>query len=165
MFTDATATHVQLAHIVRGVVGSPTALAYQLPQVAGSTPCFEHPQRVPLGQGRSGPYGQHCDHCVYQPARRFTLLLHVATRTPPPPLESEASEVPSCHPHSTSVQSGGRRAVLSGTSWGVETSSPSGPAGLESVRSCSGRPVCISGNRPLPVVLLSIRGNAGHQDS
>ncbi len=67
--------------------------------------------------------------------------------------------------HSRSVQSGGRRAVLSGTSWGVETSSPSGPADLESVRSCSGRPVCISGNRPLPVVLLSIRGNAGHQDS
>ncbi len=37
------------------------------------------------------------------------------------------------------------------------------PADLESVRSCSGRPVCISGNRTLPVVLLPIRGNARHR--
>ncbi len=45
------------------------------------------------------------------------------------------------HPHFKSVQSGGRRAISSGTSWGVETPSPGGPADLESVRSCSGRPV------------------------
>ncbi len=98
----------------------------------------------------------------YQPARRFTLPSHVATRPTPPPLESEASEVPSCHPHPRSVQPGGRRAVSSGTSWGVETPSPGGPADLELVRSCSGRPVCISRNHPLPVVLLPIRGNARH---
>ncbi len=85
-----------------------------------------------------------------------------ACRPPPPPLESEASEVPSCHPHSRSVQSGGRRAVSSSTSWGVETPSPGGPADLELVRSCSGRPVCISGSHPLPVVLFPIRGNARH---
>ncbi len=70
-------------------------IAYQLPRVAGSTPCLKLPQRAPSGQGRSGPYGKHCDHCVYQPARWFTLLSHVATRPTPPPLESEASEVPS----------------------------------------------------------------------
>ncbi len=57
----------------------PTALAYQLPRVAGSTPCLEPSQRAPSAQGLSGPYGQHCDRCVYQPARRFTLPLHVAT--------------------------------------------------------------------------------------
>ncbi len=51
--------------------GSPTALAYQLPQVASSTPDTEPPQRTPLRQGRSGPYGQHGDLCVYQPAIRF----------------------------------------------------------------------------------------------
>ncbi len=155
-------SHVQRARSVRGLDGSPTALAYQLPRVAGSTPCLKPPQRAPSGQGRSGPYGQHCDRCVYQPARRFTLPSHVTTRPPPSPLESEASEVPSCHPHSRSVQSGGRRAVSSGTSWGVETPSPGGPSDLESVRSCSGRPVCISGSHPLPVVLFPIRGNARH---
>ncbi len=80
----------------------------------------------------------------------------------PPPLESEASEVASCHPHSRSFQSGGQRAVSSCTSWGVETLSPGNPADLESVQSCSCRPVCISINRPLPVVLLPIRGNARH---
>ncbi len=110
-------SHVQRARSVRGMDGSPTALAYQLPRVAGSTPCLEPPQRAPSGQGRSGPYGQRGDRCVYQPARRFTLPSHVATRPPPPPpLESEASEVPSCHPHPRSVQLGGRRAVSSSTS-------------------------------------------------
>ncbi len=155
-------SHVQRARRVRGLDGSPTALAYQLPRAAGSTPGLEPPQRAPSGQGRSGPYGQHCDRCVYQPARRFTLPSHVATRPPPPPLESEASEVPSCHPHPRSAQPGSRRAVSSSTSRGVETPSSGGPADLESVRSCSGRPVCISGNHPLPVVLLPNRGNARH---
>ncbi len=141
-------SHVQRASSVRGLDGSPTALAYQLPRAAGSTPGLEPPQRAPSRQGRSGPYGQHCDRCVYQPARRFTLPSHVATRPPPPPpLESEASEVPSCHPHPRSAQPGSRRAVSSSTSRGVETPS---------------RPVCISGNHPLPVVLLPNRGNARH---
>ncbi len=122
----------------------------------------EPSQRAPSAQGRSGPYGQHCDHCVNQPARRFTLPLHVATRPPPPPLESEASEVPSCHPHPRSVQSGSRLGVSSSTSRRVETPSPGGSADLGTVRSCSGRPVCISRNHPLPGVLLPNRGNARH---
>ncbi len=148
-------SHVQRARSIRGLDGSPTALAYQLPRVASSTPCPEPTQRVPSAQGRSGPYGQHCDRCVYQPARRFALPSHVATRPPPPPLESEASEVPSCHPHPRSVQSGS-------TSRRVETPSPGGSADLWTVRSCSGRPVCISRNHPLPRVLLPNRGNARH---
>ncbi len=142
--------------------GSPTVLAYQLPRVANSTPGLEPLQRAPSGQGRSGPYGQNGDLCVYQPAMRFTLPLHVASRSSPPPLESEASEVASCHPHPRSVQSGGQQAVSSDTSWGVETPSPGSPADLESVWSCSGRPVCISRNFPMPVVLLPIRVNARH---
>ncbi len=155
-------SHVQRARSIRGLDGSPTALAYQLPRVASSTPCPGPSQRAPSAQGRSGPYGQHCDHCVYQPARRFALPSHVATRPPPPPLDSEASEVPSCHPHPRSVQSGSRRAVSSSTSRRVETPSPGGSADLGTVRSCSGRPVCISRNHPLPRVLLPNRGNAQH---
>ncbi len=99
---------------------------------------------------------------IYQPARRFALPSHVATRPPSPPLESEASEVPSCHPHPRSIQSGSRRAVSSSTSRRVETPSPGGSADLGTVRSCSGRPVCISRNHPLPRVLLPNRGNARH---
>ncbi len=155
-------SHVQRARSIRGLDGSPTALAYQLPRVASSTPCPEPSQRAPSAQGRSGPYGQHCDRCVYQPARRFALPSHVATRPPPPPLDSEASEVPSCHPHPRSVQSGSRRAVPSSTSRRVETPSPGGSADLGTVRSCPGRPVCISRNHPLPRVLLPNRGNARH---
>ncbi len=88
--------------------------------------------------------------------------LRFTTRPPPPPLESEASEVPSCHPHPRSVQSGSRRAVSSSTSRRVETPSPGSSADLGTVRSCSGRPVCISRNHPLPGVLLPNRGNARH---
>ncbi len=127
--------------------------------IAGSTPCLEPPQRAPSGQGQSGPYGQYCNRCVYQPARRFTLPSYVATRPPPPHQESEASEVPSCHPHPWSVQSGNRRAS---TSMGVKISSPGGSADLGMVRSWSGGPVCISRYHPLQVVLLTNRGNARH---
>ncbi len=56
--------------------------------------------------------------------------------------------------------------VLSGqgrSGSGLETPSPGSPADLETVRSCSGGPVCISRNHPLPVVLLPNRGNAQHR--
>ncbi len=62
-------SHVQRARSIRGLDGPPTALAYQLPRVASSTPCPEPSQRAPSAQGRSGPYGQHCDRCVCQPAK------------------------------------------------------------------------------------------------
>ncbi len=45
---------------------------------AGSTSCPEPPQKVPSGQGCSVPYGQHGDHCVYQPTRQFTLPSQLA---------------------------------------------------------------------------------------
>ncbi len=105
-----------------------------------------------VGISIANPCRQNGDHCIYQPPRWFTLPSHVATSPPPPPLESEASEVPSCYPHPRSVQSGGRRVVSSCTSWGVETPSPGGPADLESVRSCSGlhlqKPPIASGFTP-----------------
>ncbi len=41
-----------------------------------------------------------CDRCVHQPKRWSTLPSHVTTRPPPPPLESEASEVASPHSYS-----------------------------------------------------------------
>ncbi len=43
-------SHVQRARSVRGLDGSPTALAYQLPRAAGSTPGLEPPQRAPQGK-------------------------------------------------------------------------------------------------------------------
>ncbi len=156
-------SHVQRACSIRGLNGSPTALAYYLSRAAGSTPCLEPPQRTPSAQGRSGTYEQHGDHCVYQPTRRFTLPSHVATRPPPPPLESEASDVPSCHAHPRSVQLGSRRAVSSSTSRRVETPFPGGSADLGTVRSCSGGPVCIFINHPLPGVLLPNRSNVRHR--
>ncbi len=98
--------HVQRACSVGGLDGPPTALAHQLPRVAGSTPGLDPPQEPPTRRARTGPHGQHCDRCVHQPTRWSTLPSHVATRPPPRPLESEASEVASCHSHSGLAQPG-----------------------------------------------------------
>ncbi len=57
---------------VKTVDAPDIARQYQLPRFAGSTPCPEPPRRAPSGQGRSGPYRQHGDHCAYQPVRQFT---------------------------------------------------------------------------------------------
>ncbi len=76
----------------------------QLPRVAGSTPGLEPSQETLTRRARIGPYGQHCDRCVHQPTRWSTLPSHVATRPPPPRLESEASEVASRHSYSGLAQ-------------------------------------------------------------
>ncbi len=122
--------HVQRACSVGGLDGSPTALAYQLPRVAGSTPGLEPSQETLTRRARTGLYGQHCDRCVHQPTRWSTLPSHVATRPPPPPLESEASEVASRHSYSGLAQPDTRRAVTSCAPWRMETPSPDGPADL-----------------------------------
>ncbi len=74
--------HVQRACSVGGLDGPPTALAHQLPRVAGSTPGLDPPQEPPTRRARTGPHGQHCDRCVHQPTRWSTLPSHVATRPP-----------------------------------------------------------------------------------
>ncbi len=106
--------HVQWACSVGGLDGSPTALAHQLPRVAGSTPGLEPSQEVLARQAGNGPHGQVCNRCVHQPTRWSTLPSHVATRPPPLPLESEASEVASCNSHSGLAQPGSQRAALPG---------------------------------------------------
>ncbi len=122
--------HVQRACSVGGLDGSPTALAYQLPRVAGSTPGLEPSQEKLTRRARTGPYGQHCDRCVNQPTRWSTLPSHVATHPPPPPLESEASEVALRHSYCGLAQPDSRRAVTSCAPRRVETPSPDGPADL-----------------------------------
>ncbi len=113
-----------------GLDGSPTALAYQLPRVAGSTPCLEPSQR------------------------RFTLPSHVATRPPPP-----GPFVPST---SQECSIGQPTSCLEQHFQASGDSIPRWFSWLGTVRSCSGRPVCISRNHPLPGVLLPNRGNARH---
>ncbi len=71
---------VQRACSVGGLDGFPTALAYKLPRVAGSTPGLEPSQETLTRRVRTGPYGQHCDRCIHQLTRWSTLPSHVATR-------------------------------------------------------------------------------------
>ncbi len=119
--------HVQRACSVGGLDGSQTALAYQLPRVAGSTPGLEPSQETLTRRARTGPYGQHCDRCVHQPTRWSTLPSYVATRPPPPPLESEASEVASRHSYSGLAQPDRPTSCAPRR---METPSPDGPADL-----------------------------------
>ncbi len=106
------------------------------PQLHWHISCLEllqytWPWTVSRGAYRASTYWSvrtHCDRCIHQPTRWSTLPSYVATRPPPPPMESEASEVASCHSHSGLAQLGSRRAVTSCAPRRVETPSPAGPA-------------------------------------
>ncbi len=154
--------HVQRACSVGGLDGSPTALAHQLPRVAGSTPGPEPSQETLTRRACTSPYGQHCDRCVHQPTRWSTLPSHVTTRPPPPPLESEASEVASRHSYPGLAQPDSRRAVTSCAPRRMETPSPDGPADLATFWTRTGRPVRVPIDVALPVVLLPDRWNTRH---
>ncbi len=166
VYTDASAKgwggHVQRACSVGGLDRFQTALAHQLPRVAGSTPGLEPSQETLTRRARIGPYRQHCDRRVHQPTRWSTLPSHVPTHPPPPPLESEACEVASRHSHYGLFQPDSRRAVTSCVPRRVETPSPDGPADLETFRTCTDRPVRIPRDVSLPVVLLPDRENTRH---
>ncbi len=154
--------HVQRACSVRGLDGSPNALAHQLPRVAGSTPGLEPSQETLTRRACTSPYGQHGDRCVHQPTRWSTLPSHVTTRPPPPPLESEASEVASRHSYPGLAQPDSRRAVTSCAPRRMETPSPDGPADLATFWTRTGRPVRVPRDVALPVVLLPDRWNTRH---
>lgn len=76
---------------------TPSALAHQLPRVAGCVIGPEDSSDVDPGQAPVGPEGQHSDSGVYKSPGRDTLSSHVTTRPPSPPLESAMTEITACH--------------------------------------------------------------------
>ncbi len=159
-FCHGLGSHVQRARSRGALDWAPAAVAYQLLRVAGSMACSAPLQNAATREAYTGPLGQHCDRCVHQPPRRSTLLSHVATRPPSPPLESEASEVASRRSCPRQAQSCSRRALTSARPSGRMATPPRGtPADLETLRGRSGRPVCLPGHVPLPVVFLPVRGD------
>ncbi len=154
--------HVQRACSVGGLDGSPTALAYQLPRVAGSTPGLEPSQETLTRRARTGPYGQHCDRCVHQPTRWSTLPSHVATRPPTPPLESEASEVASRHSYSGLAQPDRPTSCHELRSPENGDSIPRRSSWFATFWTRTGRPVRVPRDVALPVVLLPDRRNTRH---
>ncbi len=147
-------------HAVSGVWTGPQL--HWLPRVAGSTPGLEPSQETLTRRACTSPYGQHGDRCVHQPTRWSTLPSHVTTRPPPPPLESEASEVASRHSYPGLAQPDSRRAVTSCAPRRMETPSPDGPADLATFWTRTGRPVRVPRDVTLPVVLLPDRWNTRH---
>ncbi len=114
---------------------------------------------IAVGQARASPHRQHCGGLVYQPAGGYTITPHVTARPPSPPLESHAVQVTACCSHAGAAQSCGRRALTTAhITRRVATQSRDDPAGLESIRGSSGRPVCLPRVLPLPAVLLPDRG-------
>ncbi len=154
--------HVQRACSVGGLDGSPTALAYQLPRVAGSTPGLEPSQETLTRRARTGPYGQHCDRCVHQPTRWSTLPSHVATRPPSPPLESEASEVASRHSYSGLAQPDRPTSCHELRYPKNGDSIPRRSSWFATFWTRTGRPVRVPRDVALPVVLLPDRRNTRH---
>ncbi len=156
-----------------------------LPRAGG--PCAMGTQPRGSGQGPScsgisissscWQYGLLCaasERCytrsIYWSARTTLRLLRtsttravyapVASRPPSPPLESEASEVASRRSCPRRAQSCSRRALTSARPSGRMATPPRGtPADLETLRGCSGRPVCLPGHVSLPVVFLPVRGD------
>ncbi len=153
--------HVQRARSVRGLDGSPTALAYQLPRAwqyawpwAASEGAFKartfwsirttlRPLRISTGKA------------VYAP---------VACRNSPATSSSGVRSIWGPFVPSTSQECSTRRPTSCLEHFlGSGDSIPRRSSWLELVRSCSGRPGCISRNHPLPVVLHLNRGNARHR--
>ncbi len=120
--------HVQRACSVGGLDRSPTALAHQLPRVAGSTPGLEPSQETLTRRARTGPYGQHCDRCVHQPTRWSTLpsqlARHLLLWSRKHLRSLRAIHIPGL------AQPDSRRAVMSCAPRRMETTSPDGPADL-----------------------------------
>ncbi len=128
-----------------------SAVAYQLPRVAGSMACSAPLQNAATREACTGPLGQHCDRCVHQPPGRSTLPSHVATRPPSPPLELEASEVASRRSCPRRAQPCSRRALTSARPSGRMATPPRGnPADLETLRGRSGRCLTASCFSPCP---------------
>ncbi len=142
---------------------APTALAHQLPGVVGSASSLVAVPATVARQARVGPYRQHCDCFVHQPTGRPTITLHVTTRLPSPPSESDAAQIAVHHTYSWGAQSCSRCALTTPhLPFRMATPSPDSPADLESIRGSPGRPVCFPGVIPLPAVLFPDRGPPRH---
>ncbi len=164
VYTDASAKgwggHVQQACSVGGLDGSPTALAYQLPRVAGSTPGLEPSQETLTRRARTGPYGQHCDRCVHQPTRWSTLPSHLARHLllwSRKHLRSlRAIHIPGL------LNRTGRRAVTSCAPPENGDSIPRRSSWFATFWTRTGRHVRVPRDVALPVVLLPDRRNTRH---
>ncbi|KAL0162324.1 hypothetical protein M9458_041720 [Cirrhinus mrigala] len=156
-FQDRLGRGVQWACSFRGLDGSPTALAHQLPRVVDSAFGSEEVPTFDSGQARVGPLRQHSDCGLHQPPGRRTLLSHVTASPTSLTLEPAQTQVSACHSHSRRIQSCGRFSVKTGFARGrVEAPPPVGTA--ESVRPGTSRSPCLTGIHPLPVVVRTNRG-------
>ncbi len=155
-------SHVQRARSIRGLDGSPTALAYQLPRVASSTPCAEPSQRslqrkdVLVRTDNTATVAYINRQGGLRSRRMSQLARHLLLWSQKHLRSLRAIHIPGVFNRAADELS---RAALPGE-WRLH------PQAVQLIwgrfRSCSGRPVCISRNHPLPGVLLPNRGNARH---
>ncbi len=83
---DGLGRYMQWAGSLRVLGRASTALAHQLPGVAGSASSFAVVPAAAAWQAHVGPHGQHCGCFIRQQSGRSTITSHVATRPPSPPL-------------------------------------------------------------------------------
>ncbi len=148
--------HVQRACSVRGLDGSPTALAHQLPRVAGSTPGLEPSQETLTRRACTSPYGQtrrplrtSTDKVVYAPVACHNSPTHLLlwSRKHLRSLRAIHINPGLAQPDRADELS---RAALPGE---METPSPDGPADWRRFGLAPGRLFRVPRDVALPVVL------------
>ncbi len=142
---------VQRACCVGGLNGSPTALAHQLPRVAGSTPGLEPSQETLTRRAHTDPYRHHCDRRMSQLARHLLLWSRKHLRS------LRAIHIPGLFNRTADELS---RAALPGE-WRLR------PQTVQLIwrhfrLARTGRPVHVTRDVSLPVVLLPDRRNTRH---
>ncbi len=102
---------------------------------------------------RVGPSGQHCGCLIHQLAGLSMIMSHITTHLPSPPLESDAGQVTTCHPHTGGAQSCSQCALTTAhVARRMATPSRDIPFVLESIRGISGKLGCLP--RVLPRLVV-----------
>ncbi len=156
-------SHVQRARSLRGMDGSPNCVGISI-----TSSCWHYALPWAASEGAFGARTFWSVRTTRRPLRISTgkaVYAPIACCNSPATSSSGVRSIWGPFVPSTSQECSTRwlTSCLERHFLGSGDSIPRRSSWLELVRSCSGRPVCISRNHPLPVVLLPNRGNARHR--
>ncbi len=134
----------------------------KLSRAVGSVSSLMAVPATAVRQACVSSHWQHCGCLVHQPIVRYRITPHVTACPASPPLESYAAQITACCPHPGEAQSCGRCTLTTAhVARRMATPSWDDLDDLESIRGCSGGPICLW-VLPLPAVLFPDRGPPRH---
>ncbi|KAI2667056.1 Gag-Pol polyprotein [Labeo rohita] len=126
--------HGYLQHGLGCCMQRAIAVAHQLPRVTGSVSRTSSVSAGPAVEACASLDRQHGDSCLHQSPGWFTLLLHVASCPPSPPLDSDVAQIAMYRSYSRVAEPCSQHTLTTAHSpWRMETPSPGGSAHLESI--------------------------------